>query len=372
MRPNIEEPGFVSGQLGLSVALPVCDNHRFIEAAVRSIFSQSLAADEVVIGDDGSNDGTSDILARLAAEFPRIRLLRRERRSGLANAANWVVGETRGALVALAHADDLSHPDRFAAQVAALDMRPDVVLVGAPAIGIDRDGNAVHPPNLWRLLHPSVFAPFTHSSIMFRRQAFFDAGGYRAHADYWEDLDLFWRLARLGPILVLPRSITSYRYSDDSFRSRDRAADIENAVHFMYDRAADAAAGDLAAALSIDHPHPPHRIHPRVFIARSWTAIWTGQRPYTFHRLWRHGALRLDQESVLALAFVGGCTVAPRAMRRMLQGAARLRDIWVRAWLAQDQPAEWRPFRRSDCVSASSPNKAVSVATGSVSTKVRA
>lgn len=332
----------------VSVALPVCDNERFVEFAVRSILDQSLQPYEFVIGDDGSQDGTSAMLADLASEHRHIRLLRRDRRSGLANAANWVVANTQGNLVALAHADDLSHPDRLAVQVAALAGRPDSVLVGAPAIGIDETGRQVHPANLWRLTRPSVFAPFTHSSVMFRRQAFIDAGGYRADADYWEDLDLFWRMARLGGMLVLPRAVTSYRYSGDSFRSRGAAAEVERAVQRMYDCAGDAASGDRGAAAARTAARPQDKVRPRVFIARSWVSVWCARRPGTLRRLLQQGRLRADRESLLALVFVSSGTVAPRLFRKALQLAASVRNWVARRGLAYDAPVEWRPFKSEE------------------------
>lgn len=334
----------VEASVRVSVVLPVCDNVKFIEASIRSVLRQDAAPDEVVIGDDGSSDGTSEIIDRLARESPLIRVMRRERRSGHANSANWVVKAARGDLIALANGDDLSFSDRLRLQTAALTARPAAVLIGAPAIGIDNEDRQVHPANLWRLVAPSAFSPFAHSSIMFRRQAFEQAGGYRAEAEYWEDLDLMWRLARIGPILVLPRAVTAYRYSSDSFRSRDRAAEVEDAVQRMYDQAALVGTGGLTAATTAAATSTPEKISPRVFIARSWVRVWAGQRPGTLRRLLHRGRLGLDWGTAVALVFVTGGTVAPRLFRKSLQVAAVIRNAIARLWLKPDALVEWRPF----------------------------
>jgi glycosyltransferase involved in cell wall biosynthesis len=328
----------------VSVALPVCNNERFLGDAVRSILNQTLPPREVVIGDDGSQDGTSALLSELARENASIKVLRRDRRSGLANAANWVISNTSADLVALAHGDDLSHPDRLARQVAALVRCPEAVLVGAPATGIDEAGRQIHPANLWRLVRPTAFAPFAHSSIMFRRQAFLDAGGYRFESDYWEDLDLYWRMARLGRMLALSGAVSSYRYSADSFRSRDREAEVEQAINYMYQCAGQAGAGHVAAALDRRATRPTGKVRPRVFIAQSWTKIWRAQRPGMWLRLVRHARMRADRETLLALCFVGGGTIAPRLFRKILQGAARLRNRMARRLLGDRLWVEWRPF----------------------------
>ena len=90
----------------LSVAMSVHNGMPYLETSVRSILAQTFGDFEFVIGDDGSTDGSSELLSRLAAADGRIRLLRRESKSGLAASANWVIGEARAPLVAIAHADD--------------------------------------------------------------------------------------------------------------------------------------------------------------------------------------------------------------------------------------------------------------------------
>lgn len=125
----------------VSVTLPVCNNERFIGDAVRRPLSQACPPFEIVIGEDGSDIGTPAILAELARADPMIRLLRRDRRSGVANAANWVVENTRCELVALLHADDLCHPDRLVRPLAVMAQNPEAVFVGGPAIGISRESD---------------------------------------------------------------------------------------------------------------------------------------------------------------------------------------------------------------------------------------
>ena len=327
--------------------MPVYNVERHVERAIGSILRQSQPPFELVVGDDGSTDRTAEILARIAAFHPSLRVLRRDRPSGVANAANWVVAAARGELVAMAHADDLSLPDRLARQAATLADHPEAVLVGAPAVGIDSSGRPIHPANLWRVVHPTAFAPFTHSSIMFRREAFDRVGGYRASANYWEDLDLFWRLSTAGELLVLPYALTAYRYSDDSIRQRDRAGEVEQAIDRMYrdaeriERTRPPAGGDFP-------PGSSGRIRPRVFVARSWTAIWTARRPRTLGRLLRHGDLRCNRDTLLALAFVCAGEMAPRLTRAVLRMAARVRNRWVQRRLRSGEPLSWRPLGGSD------------------------
>ena len=331
----------------LSVVMPVHNGMPFVDESLASIAAQRLADFELVIGDDGSNDGTSEILKDWARRDLRIRIVRRERKSGLAASANWVVSMARAPIVAIAHADDVYHPDRLGRQLSLLDAHPDVAAIGTLALGIDASGRRVHPPSYWGLISRSPFAAFTHSSIMMRRASFDLAGGYRAEAEYWEDLDLYWRLLRTGRILVIPQALASYRYSAVSDRSRVEAAEVENALEIMYAAAALHWHGRNVDALFRvgNSAVEPGRIRPKIFIARCWTDIWSGQRPRVLRRLLARGDLRFDLTSLAALAFVGCATLTPRLAGLIVRGLMLARNVVAR-WAIGNRPyVEWRPWQ---------------------------
>lgn len=329
----------MSSAPAVSVVLPVHNGRDFVESSVRSILAQDFTDFELVIGDDGSDDGTGDVLARLAAEDSRIRLLRRATKSGLAGSANWVISEARAPLIAIAHADDVYKPSRLRRQVDLFARRPDAVIVGTLADGIDAQGQTVQPPNLSRLTKPSSFAPFAHSTIMFRAEAFSRTGGYRSHADAWEDLDLYWRMAEHGRIFVIAEVLASYRHSATSIRERhgDR---IEQALDVMYRSAALHRQGRDWSPL-LGHPSSG-RIHPRIFVARSWVRLWEGRRSRMLGRMFRRGALRPDLVTTQSLVFVAWATASPRSLRLLLQLVGKARNAKARRRLADVDFIEWR------------------------------
>lgn len=336
----------------VSVVLPVHNGRDFVETSIRSILAQDFADFELVVGDDGSDDGTGELLAKLAGEDDRIRLLRRPAKSGLAGSANWVVSQARAPLVAIAHADDISDRSRLRRQAELLARRPDAVLVGVLADGIDARGRRVQPPNLQRLLKPSSFAPFVHSTVMFRAEAFSRAGGYRSQADTWEDLDLYWRMAEQGRILVIPEVLASYRHSASSIRERqgDR---IEQALDVMYRSAALHRAGRDWSAL-LGRPTAA-RISPRIFVARSWVRLWSGRRSHVFGRMLRRAALRPDFQSAQSLVFVAWATVSPRSLRLLLQLYGKGRNARAQRRLAGREFVEWEMAPRDPAASVRAP-----------------
>ena len=324
--------------------LPVYNARRFIEASVRSILAQSFADFELVIGDDGSTDGTGAVLARLAAGDARIRLLRRERPSGLVAAANWVVREARAPLVAIAHADDLSHPDRLRAQVRLLQAAPDVALVGTLWKGIDADGRIVRPADFWRLRFASPLAPFSHSSVMFRRAAFEAAGGYRQAAEYWEDLDLYHRIAAAGRIAVLPFAYSMVRHVETSAMLHARRERAEGKIDAMLRAVARVRAGGSAEEVVAEPGQKTRRLHPLTFVRYGSTRVWTGRRPQTWARLWARGRLRFDVDSARALAWVLWGSVSPRSLRAALRLLMHARNAVARPLLPASEPVAWMPL----------------------------
>ncbi len=321
----------------LSVVMPVRDLAPFVEDSIRSVLRQSFADFEFVILDDGSTDGTSDILRRWQARDSRIRLIRVSEPLGPAASSNRVVAHAKGEIVARMDGDDIAHPDRLRLQLDALRADPGACLVGTLWEAIDEKGRRVRPRDRSRLVHASPFAPFAHGSIMFRRAAFEQAGRYRAQADFWEDLDLYRRMTRFGSLIVIPRVLYQHRASALSTRLTSSRDIVERSVDRMYRQAWGLAAAPSGA-----------RLLPRVFVSLGSTRIWAGRRPESLSRLLRRGALRLDMESAAILGWAVWGAFSPRSLRFCLAGAVGLRDRKVRHLFPNDTPWRWHPLAAAE------------------------
>jgi glycosyltransferase involved in cell wall biosynthesis len=99
----------------ISVVMPVFNGAGYLARAVASVRRQTFADWELLAVDDGSGDGSPEILAALAAEEPRLRLFRRERNGGPAAARNLALRHARGWLIAYLDCDDEYYPDYLAA-----------------------------------------------------------------------------------------------------------------------------------------------------------------------------------------------------------------------------------------------------------------
>lgn len=139
-----EDPTRAPSARGVTVVVPAYDEERGIEGVVRRLFGLDLGFPlEVLVVDDGSSDGTAAVLARLAPEFPRLRLARHAVNQGYGAALKTGFAQARTDVVVITDADGTYPEDRIAELVARIDDGADMA-VGA------RTGAEVHIPLLRR------------------------------------------------------------------------------------------------------------------------------------------------------------------------------------------------------------------------------
>jgi glycosyltransferase involved in cell wall biosynthesis len=126
----------------ISVILPVFNGERFISQAVQSILHQTYSDFELIIINDGSTDGTLNILRDFQTADSRIRLITRANR-GLATSLNEGIAMARGQWIARMDADDVSHPNRLSHQFEKLKAQPDLDIVATRAITIDDNDQVI-------------------------------------------------------------------------------------------------------------------------------------------------------------------------------------------------------------------------------------
>jgi GT2 family glycosyltransferase len=97
----------------VSVIIPVFNRDGLIATCVQSVQAQTLTGFEIIVVDDASTDRTSQVVEGLAAQDPRVRLLRCKRNIGPGLARNRGIASSKGAWVALLDSDDEYHPDRL-------------------------------------------------------------------------------------------------------------------------------------------------------------------------------------------------------------------------------------------------------------------
>jgi glycosyltransferase involved in cell wall biosynthesis len=197
--------------------MPVYDAAKYVASAVASILGQTFADFEFLIYDDGSTDGSLEILEGYARRDARIQLYRKHH----AGHVLWLREGTRESsapYIARMDADDLARPTRLREQLAYLERHPECSAVGARVLRIDPDGRPIreadvplHHAGIEQALLAGRGEALPHPAVMLRRDALLAAGGYRPEYEPAEDLDLFLRLAERGRLANLPHVLLDYR-----------------------------------------------------------------------------------------------------------------------------------------------------------------
>jgi glycosyltransferase involved in cell wall biosynthesis len=207
----------------ISVVIPTYNAAATLPETLESVFGQSFTDFEVIVVDDGSTDATPDILA---AYEDRIRVLRKVNEGKPAAARNLGVRAARGEFVAFLDADDCWTKDKLERQVAMLDQQPDVGLVYTGDATIDGESrkvsvNPCYPEargRIYELL--TVHNVMVGSSVVARRRAIEEAGGFDEDLTSIENWDLWIRIARGWAIEYIDEPLTLYRVHSGN-RSRN-------------------------------------------------------------------------------------------------------------------------------------------------------
>ena len=210
-----------------SVVTPAYNAEKYIAQAIESVQAQGFETWEMIIVDDGSTDGTREIIQRYASDDPRIRLVLNEH-GGVSEARNTGVKLAKYEWIALLDADDAFCANKMKKQFEACEKDPDVVLWGTFAYNIGEDGkifdvNEDGPPNreaFERIRRKAGMVSLKNSSALFRATSFRQLGGFDSQYDSTEDAELWNRMAELGTVLVVPEPLILYRFHVQSLSVR--------------------------------------------------------------------------------------------------------------------------------------------------------
>lgn len=206
----------------VSVIMPAHNAAPYIGDAIRSVIAQTETDWELIVTDDGSSDGTGDVVAALAAADRRIRLVR-QTKAGVSTARNRALAEANGAFIAFLDSDDLWEPEFLATMLARLAERPEVDVITGNAwyLGGSRSGMPARPwpdprpvPDLAGILadEDAIFI----MSVM-RRRVYDSVGGFDDSLITNEDYDLWLRFALAGfRFDRIDRPLAHYRRHGDN------------------------------------------------------------------------------------------------------------------------------------------------------------
>jgi len=210
-----------SGRPRVSVITAAYNAEAFLATTLGCVGAQTFGDFEHLVIDDGSKDGTAEVVRRVMAEDPRVRLIQQTNR-GLAATRNAGLGAAHGELIAFLDHDDVWHPQKLALQVALLDATPaaGVASCYSAVTGADgaqlgwRFGGNADGDVYWEMLEWDMVSG--GSVALCRRTGFERVGGFDESLPMRSDWDMWIRLARHYPFVTVPRVLVGYTRSPTS------------------------------------------------------------------------------------------------------------------------------------------------------------
>lgn len=218
------------GSVGFSVLMPTYrgDDPDHLEAAIASVFDQTVPPTEFLIVKDGPvGDPIESVLSEWKARHPEtIRTVTLDTNQGLGKALQVGVEACSHDLIARLDADDVCVPDRFERQLAYFEQNPNCDVVGGYIAEFAQDPDETYAvrdvplePGAVREWAPRR-CPVNHVSVMFRRNAVLEAGNYRP-VEPQEDYDLWARLLLDGAVIAnVPAILVKVRAGEELYDRR--------------------------------------------------------------------------------------------------------------------------------------------------------
>lgn len=210
----------------VSVVIAAYNHREFVRECIDSVRAQTFTDWEIVVTDDGSVDGTRDVLEELSDPDQRIRLHAFASNQGACVAMNDAIARARGEFAAVLNSDDRFHPTKLERQVAFLDAHPKCGAVFALPRFIDDQGAEFLDPGhkdytifqvenrsraewLWHFFRFGNC--LCHPSVLIRRTCYSDLGGYDPRLAQVPDLDMWVRLCSRYEIYVIQEALVDFR-----------------------------------------------------------------------------------------------------------------------------------------------------------------
>ena len=213
----------------VSVLMPVFNAEKYLREAIESILNQTFADFEFLILNDGSTDGSKEII--LSYADTRIRYVENESNLGLIETLNKGIALCKGKYIARMDSDDISLPDRLRRQYRFMEKYPNIGVCGtwAKVIGA---GNVVEG-KIVNQTHPSFVSihllfsvPLVHPSC-FIRTAILQKHPYHP-MPATEDYDLWCRLNDVTRMANLPAFLLHYRWHASNVSNEQKQIQEEN------------------------------------------------------------------------------------------------------------------------------------------------
>ncbi|MBB4522297.1 glycosyltransferase family 2 protein [Rhizobium leguminosarum] len=225
----------------ISVIIPTYNRSSFIGEAIDSVLRQTFGDFELIVIDDGSTDGTGEIVRGF--EDNRL-LFIQQKNAGRSAARNRAIEIARGRYIAFLDSDDTYLQDKLERQVEFMEKHPEIGMIYTSAKCIDAEGNIlknhVYIASVSGQIYHQVafFRPVTITlpTVMLRREVLDTVGGFDEEMERFEDTDLWRRVSKRYEVGALTYSTCLLRTHDDNTLRTQNPVKIANAIEYYVEK----------------------------------------------------------------------------------------------------------------------------------------
>jgi glycosyltransferase involved in cell wall biosynthesis len=194
-----ENEAMPASQTLVSIVVPSFNQGRFLEETLRSVLEQTYPLVECIVIDGGSKDESVFVIKKYEG---RLKYWHSRPDKGHTDALIQGFGHSAGEILAWVNSDDLLAPDAVEKAAAALERKPDAVMVYGNRVCIDERSRLLYFRPSMPLLARTPYISFTvpQESCFWRREAYFKVGGVRTELWFSFDYELFSRFALMGEV----------------------------------------------------------------------------------------------------------------------------------------------------------------------------
>lgn len=204
----------------ISIYIPAFNASRYIIRAVESVLEQDVRDLEVCIADDGSRDGTIELLEQRFEGNPKVTWSSNPN-GGIGFASNRAITMTRGIYIGQLDSDDCLKPGAVRTLAAYLDENPEVACCYGSCERVDADGNYLQNEYSWPVFsrEKMMITSIAHHFRMFRRQAFERTEKFREDIANAVDYDMFLKLSEVGKFKHIDEILYQRRWHGENTSS---------------------------------------------------------------------------------------------------------------------------------------------------------
>ena len=195
----------------VSTIVTTYNRREMVKEGIESVLSQDFRDQEIIVVDDGSRDGSPEVIKK----FKKVKYFY-QNNQGISRARNQGLKLAQGEIICFLDSDDLWHPNKLSSQVKVMQENPEILLNYTDELWV-RKGRRVNPRNKHQKYSGWIFEKclslclISPSSVMLRKEVFDVVGLFDEQLPVCEDYDLWLRITARFPVIFIKEKLITKR-----------------------------------------------------------------------------------------------------------------------------------------------------------------